>query len=109
MITATISWVVAPISRSVQISSTISYKTPIYVILYVLRDVRTLFMYYFEGSDTFFYIVMIILFWDLLDACVRMIIHFNEIYVTDIYVYELSAYYNSILKMVSNVFIIRCD
>ena len=47
MMTATISWVMATISRSVQISSTISCETPIYVILYVLRDVRTLFIYYF--------------------------------------------------------------
>ena len=36
-----------PMLTSVQNSSTISYETPIYVILYVLRDVRTLFMYYF--------------------------------------------------------------
>ena len=38
----------------------------------------------------------------------RMTIYFDEIYVTDIYVYELFAYYYSILKMVSNVFTIRC-
>ena len=44
-----------------------------------------------------------------LGAYVRTIIHFNEIYVTDIYVNELSACWNSILKMVLNIFIIRCD
>ena len=49
MMTTTFSWVMALISRSVQINSTISYETPIYIILYVLRDVRTLFMYYFLG------------------------------------------------------------
>ena len=37
----------ALISRRVLINSTISCETPIYVSLYVLRDVRTLFMYYF--------------------------------------------------------------
>ena len=37
----------APILRRVQASSTIRCETPIYIILYVLRDVRTLFMYYF--------------------------------------------------------------
>ena len=62
MMIATFSWVTVPISRSVQTSSTISCETPVYIILYVLRDVRTLFMYYFEGLDTFFYIVLIILF-----------------------------------------------
>ena len=34
-------------SRSVQTSTTISCETPVCIILYVLRDVRTLFMYYF--------------------------------------------------------------
>ena len=43
-------------------SSTISCETPIYIILYVLRDIRTLFMYYFERSDTLFYIDLIIFF-----------------------------------------------
>ena len=62
MTPATISWVTVQISRSVQASSTISCETPIYIILYVLRDVRTLFMYYFERSDTLFYIDLIILF-----------------------------------------------
>ena len=47
MMTTTNSWVTVQISRSVQTSSTISCETPIYIILYVLRDVRTLFMYYF--------------------------------------------------------------
>ena len=46
----------------------------------------------FEWSDTFFYTVSIILFKIFLGACVRMIIHFDETYVTDIYVYELSAW-----------------
>ena len=41
------SWVTVQFSRSVQASSTISCETPIYIILYILRDVRTLFMYYF--------------------------------------------------------------
>ena len=49
MTTATISWVLALILRSVQASSTIRCEKPIYIILYVLRDVRTLFMYYFLG------------------------------------------------------------
>ena len=48
-------------------------------------------MYYFEGLDTFFYIVLIILSETFWGAYMRMIIHFDETYVTDIYVYELSA------------------
>ena len=48
-----LSWVLAPISRSVQTSSTIRCETPIYIILYVLRGVRTLFMYYFLGIRYF--------------------------------------------------------
>ena len=61
MMTTKFSWPMASISRSVQASSTIRYKTPIYIILYVLRDVRTLLCTIFEGSETFFYIVSIIL------------------------------------------------
>ena len=43
----------------------------------------------FEGSNTFFYIVSIILFETFLSTCVRIIIHLDETCVTDIYVYEL--------------------
>ena len=109
MMTATISWVTVQISRSLQTSSTISCDTSIYIILYVLRDVRTLFMYYFERSDTLFYIDLIILFWDLLGACVRMIIHLMKL------IFPISMFMSYLLvetvfwKMVSNVFIIRCD
>ena len=55
----------------------------------------------FERSETFFYIVWTKLFWDLLGACVRMILHFDEIYVNDISVYEKFSCWNGILKMVS--------
>ena len=102
MTTATISWVTVQISRSVQTSSTISCETPIYIILYVLRDVRTSFCTIFRGSNTFFYIVLIILFDILLGACVCMIIFYDRTYFIGFYVYELFACRSSILKMVSN-------
>ena len=51
-----------------------------YVLFLLERLVMTLFTYCFE-----------ILFEIFLGACVRMIIHFDETYVTDIYIYELFA------------------
>ena len=74
MTTATISWVTVQISRGVQASFTISYEMSIYVILYVLRDVRTLFMYYFLGIRYILLYCFDKTLWDLLGACVRMII-----------------------------------